>query len=131
MLESALHRLMPEAVNTFAKLERGEPCHFDRWADDRVGSACLYYRFIGAKKYTKRLPVSEIRAALKQLRVPAWFSRETFREVCPPANRDGQCGFAVGGRILEALKVAEYSGLEEFKLNNANEATNLLETKPR
>src|ERR1035437_7835839 len=70
MLESVLHRLIPEEVNTFAKLAHGEPYHFDRWEKDRVGSPCLYYWFMardGVKKNKKRLPVSEIRAAFLQL----------------------------------------------------------------
>jgi hypothetical protein len=131
MLESVLHRLIPEEVNSFAKLAHGEPYHFDRWEKDRVGSPCLYYWFMardGVKKNKKRLPVSEIRAAFLQLQSTGALTRETYRRVCPTAKSDGSCGFAVVGRILEALHVAVYSGRDGFKLTNANEATNLLAT---
>ncbi len=133
MLESTLRRLIPEEVNTFAKLERGAPYYFDRWENDSLGSPCLYYWFMardGVKKNKKRLPVSEIRAAVRQLRTVGVLSRETFRTVCPTAKSDGQWGFAVVGRIFEALHIAVYSGPDGFKLTNANEATNLLEEKP-
>jgi hypothetical protein len=129
MLESTLHTLIPEEVNTFAKLQHGESYHFDCWKNDRVGWPCLYYWFIardGVRKNKKRLPVSEIRAALHQLRRVGVLSRETFREVCPIAESAGPCGFAVVGRILEALHVAVYSSHDGFKLTNAKEATNLL-----
>ena len=129
MLESTLHRLIPKEVNTFAKLRRGEPYQFHRWENDRSGSLCLYYRFQGVEKHTKRLPESEIRAGLRQLRDIGWLSRETFGDVCPTAKSDGECGFAVLGRIFEALGVAVYSGNAGFKLTDADEATNLLEAR--
>ncbi len=131
MLEVTLHRLIPEKVNTFAKLERGEPYHFDRCENDRDGSPCLYYWFLareGAKKNKKRVPVAEIRAALAQLRSCGVLSRETFGKVCSTAA-SAPCGFAVVGRVLEALHVAVYSGRDGFTLVNANKATNLLEAK--
>jgi len=129
MFESVLHRLIPEEVNTFAKLQHGEPYHFERWKNDRAGSPCLYYWFMargGVTKNRKRLPVSEIRAALHQLRSTGVLSRATFRKVCPIAEWAGPCGFAVVGRILEALHVALYSGMGGFKLNDANEVMSLL-----
>lgn len=129
MLQSALHRLIPQRVNTFAKLHRGSPYHFDRWGVDRAGSPCLYYWFMardGVKRNKKRLPVSEIRAAVCQLRSAGVLNRKTFPKVCPVAESDGPCGFAVVGRILEALQVAAYSGQDGFKLTNADEVTKLL-----
>ena len=132
MLESTLRRLIPDEVNTFAKLEHGASYHFDRWKNDRVGSPCLYYWFMardGVKKNKKRLPVSEIRAALHQLRSAGMLSREAFRKVCPLSESDGSCGFAVVGRILEALHVAVYAGQDGFKLTNPDEATTLLEVR--
>jgi hypothetical protein len=62
------------------------------------------------KKHTKRLPPSEIRAGLRQLRDIGWLGRETFREICPTAKSDGECGFAVLGRIFEALGIAVLFG---------------------
>ena len=123
MLESTLHGLIPKRVSTFPKLRgNGGPYRFDRWEKD-----CLRYSFVGAKKYTKRLPECEIRAGLSQLRDTGWLSRETFRRICPRAKSDGECGFAVLGRILEALHVAAYSGDAGFRLTNADEAKKLLE----
>jgi hypothetical protein len=133
MLEATLHRLIPVKVSTFSKLNHGEPYQFDRWQNDRFASPCLYYWFKsrdGIKRNTKRVPVSEIRAALCQLRNANVLSRETFKKVCPVAQSDGPCGFAVVGRIFEALGVAVYSGQNGFKLTDANEVAKLLEVKP-
>ena len=129
MLESTLHTLIPEKASTFAKLQHGEPYHFDCWKNDRDGSPCLYFWFMardGVKRNKKHLPVSEIRAALHQLQSVGVLSRGTFRKVCPKAESAGPCGFAVVGRIFEALHVAVYSSQDGFKLTNANEARNLL-----
>jgi hypothetical protein len=125
MLESTLHRLIPNEVSTFAKLRHGKPYHFDRWEN-----GCLYYWFEGVTKHTKRLPKSEIRSALRQLRDTGWIHQKTFGEICRTARSDGPCGFAVLGRIFEAMGVAVYSGNAGFKLTNADEATKLLEEKP-
>jgi hypothetical protein len=117
-------------VNAFAKLTHGEPYHFDRWKNDQAGRPCLYYCFSGGGRvHKKRVPVSELRAALRQLRNASVLSREMFRQNCPTATSDGECGFAVVGRIFEALGVAVYSRQDGFKLTNVDEATNLLEGK--
>lgn len=129
MLESVMHKLIPGKVSTFAKLlGQGAPYHFDRWETDRAGSQCLYYWFMARDggKNKKRVPVSEIRAALHQLRGNGVLSREAFRDVCPVAARGGPCGFAVVGRIFEALHVAVYSGQNGFRITNAADASNLL-----
>jgi hypothetical protein len=131
MFQSTLFRLIPAKLNTFAKFKHGTPYHFDSWKNDRGGAPCLYYWFMGdVVKYRKRVPVSEIRAALHQLRSVGVLSREAFRKVCPIAESAGPCGFAVVGRILESLHIAIYSGQDGFKLTNAKEATNLLKAKP-
>jgi hypothetical protein len=133
MFASVLHELIPGTVNRFAKLKRGEPYHFDRWETDQLGSPCLYYWFRsrdGVKKNKKRLPISEIRAALLRLRSVGVLTREAFRQVCPTAESAGPCGFAVVGRILESLDVAVYWGREGFKLTNPNKATALLAIQP-
>jgi hypothetical protein len=132
MLEAELRALIPNKVSAFAKLTHGKPYHFDCWRNDRAGSPCLYYWFLarnGVDKNTKRVPVSEFRAALLQLRNVGAFSREIFRQVCPTTKSDGECGFAVIGRIFEAFGVAAYSRVDGFKLTNADEVTNLLEAR--
>jgi hypothetical protein len=40
--ESDLRELIPKKVSDFAKLEAGEPDHFDHWAQGHSGSACIY-----------------------------------------------------------------------------------------
>jgi hypothetical protein len=132
MLEVILYRLIPEEVRKFDKLNHGVPYLFDRW-NDLDGSLCLYYRVKarnGVKKNKKRLPVAEIRAALHQLETAGVFTRESYRRICPIAETDGPCGFAVLGRILEALHVAVYSGRNGFKLTDASKLANLLGAKP-
>lgn len=132
MLESLLRQTIPAKVRIFAKLtEHGEAYNFDRWNEDRAGSLCLYYWFparIGVKRNKKRVPVSEVRAALRELRSTGVLTREAFQKACPVAESAGPCGFAVVGRILEALRVAIYSGRNGFNLIDADEATNLLES---
>lgn len=133
MLETILRKLIPEKVSTFAKLNYGEPYHFDSWKKDRAGSPSLYYWFTardGLKKNKKRVPVSEIGAALRQLQNAGVLKRGTFQSVCRVAESDGPCGFAVIGRILEALGVAVYCGRDGFKLTDADKAGNLLEANP-
>jgi len=129
-LETALHRLIPNEVRTFAKLEHGDPYHFDRWANDNADTLCLYYWFMardGVKKNKKRVPVSEIRAALRQL-LEGRVKRETFRKICPVTEAAGPCGFAVVGRIFVELGIAVYSGRRDgFKLSDANKARKLLD----
>jgi hypothetical protein len=83
--------------------------------------------FLGSRRSEenkKRLPVSEIRDALKQIRITGVLTREAFRK-CPIA-KSAPYSFAVLGRILEALHVAVYSGRAGFRLTNADKATNLL-----
>jgi hypothetical protein len=127
MLETTLRYLIPERLNTFAKLtERGEPYYFDHWTADFV---CLYYWFSSrdrTRRNRKRVPVSEIRAALEQLIRDGAFTRAAFESLCAISTRDGGCGFAVIGRILEALNVARYSR-PVFRLTDADQARVLLQ----
>jgi hypothetical protein len=114
--ESKLRNLIPKTVSKFSKLETGQPYHFDRWADDRSGSTCLYYWFHshdGAKRNNKRVVVSEIQRAFQHLTSTGSFDRDAFRRRCPVSESSGPCGFAVVGRIFEALGVAVYSGREK------------------
>jgi len=114
--ESKLRDLIPKTVSQFPKLEIGEPYHFDRWADDRSGSTCLYYWFYahdGGKRNNKRVVVSEIQQAFQHLMDTGSFHRDAFRRFCPVSESSGPCGFVVVGRIFEALGVAVYSGREK------------------
>lgn len=130
MLESVLHELVPGKLAKFAKLDHGEPYLFEAWRNDRSGSPCMYYWILGdAGRNKKRIPVSEIYAALTELRDTKVFDRALFRKVCPISASVGSCGFAVLGRILEALGVACYDGKSEFKLTDADHLTNLLRSK--
>jgi hypothetical protein len=127
-----LHKLIPTNVNTFAKLNHGKPYQFDRWDRDRNGSVCLYYRFEGShggKIYTKRLLASEILTALRHLRDTGTLNRKAFERICPCSASAGPCGFAVLGRIFEALGLVHYAGREGFELTNAVRATSLLSNR--
>ena len=111
--ETMLRKLIPDTVSVFKKLEAGDPYHFCKWAEDRFGAACMYYWFTsgdGSKKNHKRVLVSEVRSALQHLRTTGALDRKAFRTLCAISESAGPCGFAVAGRMLEALGVARYSG---------------------
>jgi hypothetical protein len=112
--DSMLRKLIPATVSIFPKLEAGDPYHFDHWADDAI-----YYWFAskdGAKRNKKRVIVSELHSILQHVRAAGAFYRRSFETLCPISAGAGPCGFAVTGRILEALGVAEYSGHAGFAL---------------
>ncbi len=96
----------------FAKLISGEPYQCDKWAHDRAGNFCLYYK-VGSCR--KRAPLAEIEEAAQCLASKNKFDRADFSNVCPIANRDGPCGFAVIGRILEKYHGAKYTGRGRFE----------------
>lgn len=129
-LEHQLRRLIPGSLRTFAKLEGGPPYRFERWDQDRAGVDCLYYAFAsrdGDRQYRKRVPVREVRAALRLLATAGVLNREVFVKACPVTESAGPCGFAVVGRILEYLGVAAYRGREEgLALTNPSRARALL-----
>jgi hypothetical protein len=122
--DSMLRKLIPATVSEFKKLEAGNPYHFDRWDD-----GCMYYWFGSTSKpHKKRVFVSEAFSALQHLRTTGAFDRNSFPTLCPKSESDGGCGFAVAGRILEALGVAKYSGRRAgFTLTDPVKATSLLE----
>jgi hypothetical protein len=126
MLQPILRKLIPHDVRIFPKLQHGEPYHFDSWSHDRNGMLCLYYWFDGVKQHKKRIPVSEITAAVQRLRDDRAIKRDTFKEVCPVAESAGPCGFTVVGRIFEALGVAVYSQRDGFRLTDADKVMTLL-----
>jgi hypothetical protein len=127
-LESVLKELVPGKLREFKKLTKGEPYRFKGWQADREGRPCLYYTFSsrdGRSTNTKRVPTAEIATALAHLRKCGHLCASEFEESCPVAKRDGQCGFAVVGRILEALGVARYERAH-FCLTDPAKADSLL-----
>jgi len=132
--DAMLRTLIPATLSVFPKLEAGDPYHFDHWAEDSAGAACIYYWFTsrdGNKRNQKRVPVSEVRAALQHLRATGALDRGSFRTRCPISHKSGPCGFAIVGRILEALGVARYSGRDVgFTLTDPVKALSLLEEMP-
>jgi hypothetical protein len=114
--ESKLPDLISKGVSEFPKLETGEPYDFERWADDRTGSTCLYYWFSshdGGKRNNKRIVVLEMLEAFQHPKNMGSFDRNAFRRLCPVSESSGPRGFVVVGQILEALGVAVYSGREK------------------
>jgi hypothetical protein len=109
--DSILRELIPAKVKDFAKLVAGEPYRFDGWEDDRSGSACLYYSFSSRspdKLNRKRVVISELHTAFQHLRNTGAFDRKSFERLCPTSRSAGSCGFAVMGRVFEALGVARF-----------------------
>jgi hypothetical protein len=131
--ENELRRLIPEAVYSFPKLTRANavPYRFVRWRHDRDGRDCLYYAFPASERsapdHVKRVPVREMRAALRLAVNTGRLTREGFRRACPTAESAGPCGFAVTGRILESLGVATYRGPDGFVITQPGRAARLLE----
>jgi len=60
------------------------------------------------KRYSKRIPLKELKTAAKKFSDTGKFTRDDFNRLCPVASGDGPCAFAVIGRILEALYGAKY-----------------------
>jgi hypothetical protein len=128
-LDAALRQLIPSAVNMFQKLTAGDPYRFESWSIDRYGAACMYYWFKSkdeSRENHKRTPVSELRTALQHLQATGTLDRTAFKTNCPVSQSAGPCGFAVAGRILEALGVARYSGRDGFILIDARKAESFL-----
>ena len=109
-----MRSLVPGTVREFKKLScQGDPYRFERWDTDRAGSLCLYYSFEsrdGSRRNVKRIPIREIEAAYLYLRNSRSFDRSAFKRLCPVSEAGGPCGYAVVGRLLEALGVGRYSG---------------------
>lgn len=109
----------------FRKLEKGEPYHFDKWEQDSDGKPCLYYWFNstdGNKRNVKRVPVSEFCAALDHIRRNGTFARSDYQGLCPVAQSDGGCGYAVIGRLLEALGATQFQGrIKRFVRSHARQ----------
>jgi len=115
----------------FDKLrEKGEPYRFERWDVDTNGKLCMYYSFAsrgGDRRNEKRIPLPELVAALDVLARTGALTRPVFKATCPVAQSAGPCGFAVAGRCLELLGVANYAGSRfGFRLVDKDRALGLL-----
>ncbi len=110
----ALQALFNTGNITFSKLlDEGAPYRFSRLGADTNGVVCVYYTFPsrdGKKLNEKRVPLSELVSAVEVTLKKGKFIREDFKKACPISASDGQCGFAVTGRILEFLRICKYAG---------------------
>jgi|GEM_PF-134463 len=130
VLDRNLRELIPDKYSTFAKLEKGDPYHFDHWGQDTNGEDCLYYWFWNkdqTKKNKKRVVISEIDALIENKISNGHISREDFKNSCPISESAGSCGFTVVGRVLEYLEIAKYLGRGSgFEITNHKLAKSLL-----
>ncbi|MCG3114105.1 MAG: hypothetical protein LLH30_00315 [Candidatus Manganitrophus sp. SA1] len=112
MIIQKLKKVIPVRHTMFNKLTHGKPYRFKNWKMDHNGQECLYYEFNGTKgrRHSKRIPISEIKAAATYLKQNNVFDRTTFNAICPIASSGGPCSFAVLGRCLEYLGLATYQG---------------------
>lgn len=103
-IRKQLERLIPSGLSRFPKLRSGEPYDFDRWDYDQKGRYCLYYVITGGKtEHRKRIPMHELIKAVSWFNKSGIFKRTDFQRLCPIANGDGPCGYAVTSSILESL----------------------------
>jgi len=103
-IRTQIERLIPSKLSRFPKLVSGEPYGFDKWSYDREGRYCLYYIVTGGiVEHKKRIPMQELIKAASWFSKSGRFKRTDFQRLCPIANRDGPCGYAVAFRILESL----------------------------
>ena len=110
-IEKKIKENIPYKLREFPKLESGEPYQFYKWDYDNSNRLCMYYYVTGGKgRHQKRVPINELTEAVHRFLQTGVFTREDFRELCPTTRKDGECGFAVIGRILEFLFGAEYQG---------------------
>jgi hypothetical protein len=119
-----LNLLFQQGKGVFSKLTSSEaPYRFVDWQLDKAHRRCLYYEFDAndptADDHEKRVPVEELVAAIGACATHGFFDRALFAKSCPVAKSAGDCGFAVTGRCLELLEVAEYAPDKHFfKLTN-------------
>jgi len=108
MLEQRLREIIPNPNSTFRELEKEEICSFDRWDTDKKNRVCLYY--VVGNKNKKRVVISEIEELIRNCLTRGQINRKDFEVYCHTSNSDGACGFAVMGRMLEYLGIAQYLG---------------------
>ncbi len=122
MIEQKLRAIVPDEVNEFNKLTKGDPYYFSHWGNDRNGTVCIYYWFYSkdkAKKNQKRVFIDEIEKLLKTANKNKveMINRNMFYKLCPKSYSDGS-GYAVTIRLLEALKMVKYAGSAGARVTN-------------
>lgn len=131
MLEQRLREIILNPIDKFMELEKEEYYYFAKWCTDKKYRMCLYYWFWNTNKIKKntgkKVVISEveylIRNCLKQRKI----TRDDFKEYCPVTN-NGPCGFAVTGRMLEHLGIAQYLGWGRgFEIIDVDLAQSLVE----
>ena len=108
MLEQRLRGIIPKPNSSFRELVKEETYSFDRWDTDKKNRVCLYY--VVGNKNKKRVVISEVEELIRNCLTRGQITREDFKEYCHTSNSDGACGFAVTGRMLEYLGIAQYLG---------------------
>lgn len=99
---------------TFDKLGDSGPFEFDGWRNDNCGVPCLYYRLASPETAPlKRVPLPEIRAALRYLVGTGELNKKAFTDLCPVAASEGDGGFTALGRALQKGGLVEYKEHEE------------------
>ena len=135
MLEQRLREIIPKPNSTFPKLESGDPYHFDHWRADSKGEMCLYYWFWNknrTKKNKKRVVISEVEKLIRNCLTRGQITRDDFRIYCSISESAGPCGFAVMGRMLEYLGIAQYLGWGRgFEIINGDLAQSLVKQNIR
>lgn len=117
----AIKDCVPRSLSTFPKLQKGEPYQFERWDQGKHGF-CLRYSFIARDRATrirKYVVLAEIVKAAEHLTNTGAFSRTDYQSLCVLSQSSGPCGFAVTGRILEALGLGRYVGRKGFMVQSA------------
>jgi len=135
-LQAELEPELKRANWEFKKLTKDEiPYYFVHYDLDDNFQLCLYYgieaRRVDGRDNVKRVPLSELANAITVCAQTGRFDRVIFEDCCSVARSAGQCGFAVVGRCMELLGVAEYVGEEhQFRLVSAMRAKGLLQEEP-
>ena len=112
-LQERLEPLLEQAGGEFRKLTKDdEPYYFVEWALDGNQQRCLYYGFAARdaskRDHEKRVPLSELANAIAMCARKGKFERADFDDCCSVAKSAGPCGFAIVGRSMEFLGVAEH-----------------------
>jgi len=107
-LEKIVREVIPAKLGTFRKLRGGgDPYHFKEWEGEEI----LRYWFWNRernKKISKRVFINEIAPLVKHCVSKGTIERSDFKLHCPKTHRDGSCGLAVIGRILDFFSIAKY-----------------------
>lgn len=131
-IRNRLDWLFRQGRGVFPKLTKSEaPYRFAGWRADDDHRRCLYYEFDAndpeADDHEKRVPLEELVAAIEASVSAGYFDRQAFFGACPVARSAGDCGYAVTGRCLELLEVAEHVKEQHlFRLTNEVRARLLL-----